>query len=1171
MNQNKKNIPPKRPLVKNKGIDLDDFLSEEIAVLDKFQSNRAKKPQPLLLEDKSSTSNKKTKRPVLSRPGDNKPKLKKTKIVITDPRILKRRSRLLTIGVSLIGFGITGPLLSFAILNNLDKQTDQSTPLTRSADTTIDSLQPTTPQFAHDNRLPAFYNSFQLNKQSEINGVDLSNQRPIHDLPIATYDIHGKLVRLLSQQLQFNYSWLYSDVAYLIRKTYDENKQAFIPLNTAELKITKSSDNNPLHVYLTANFEFRNQTDSPQTFIFRYFNQRYEKQIQPKATLNLKFTSLSSSNDVDPLKDSTYIGSVNPTQLAPGYGYINAIVTRDPFHNNYLNWNVSNLQLSMNESNYQFSNFIFNNNVPSMNVLLQKTIPGKNPYEAAKDLVGQGKLLNRDLTTDQISKNLKSYYSNEFHSLLEWFNLIHDAFKWLVTNDNTNKKLYQLLSDNAAVFAKLFSYNFTKLNINYADQKNAILKLITDALSSNPTIPNAKNVYEVLYDNFDAFKLILNTYFFDVSAYSNLIDSLTKDVNSAFDFYQRLYQTMPILRQLISNFPTKIKYFEIIERILGYRDNAGNLIPIPKFDTYLINTIFESKRLLNDIYDQLLNINSVNFEMATSNDNNGNQTWNGFTPLFNFLFIQNRSTLINLLTQSTNYFDDLIGLFTSNNFSFLLSILRIFGVNVDSSDPLLKAAFDLIFFKNPEILSRDSLKAKVINLFNWVIKVLDPSNINRIKFSLYKPENFDNLVLTQSPTTLKIKKLDLGFKFDFNGVQIPYGILSALFDFLPNIKISEFIKFVVDDKRFEELKERGYEQAIKDGYGSLLNTGGILSFKWAGNPAKNFFSNIFTDIWQNRIVKGISDNNRTIKDLANEVFSGTNNNNPNRAFATVNGTGYFTWSGENVNILPYFKILPSNTNQAQIAYQLYNVNEERDFSDIYRNLRLHFPTYTFQKPSIPFSDLSKKIYQSVSGVFDATLNYSLNRKYIRKTRIILPGDDGKKTNLILQENNPYENVALFTYNANQTLINNYERMDEGAKRRLREEVLMTTDRRARIKGLDRDPRTRQTSLSLQSLRRLDSLIQIKGIDPSLVIRTNWSFSTITDRIPLNLSTTIRFGPVARQVPINLAYETFLSAFNYEVLLPYPILDLSNPDNPVFKLKEEIGHLVFSLELFGAGE
>ncbi|SYV94197.1 Uncharacterised protein, partial [Mycoplasmoides gallisepticum] len=177
------------------------------------------------------------------------------------------------------------------------------------------------------------------------------------------------------------------------------------------------------------------------------------------------------------------------------------------------------------------------------------------------------------------------------------------------------------------MFAKLFSYNFIKLNINYANSKNAILKLITDALSSNPTIVNAKNVYEVLYDNFDAFKLILNTYFFDVSAYSNLIDSLTKDVNSAFDFYQRLYELMPILRQLISNFPTKIKYFEIIERILGYRDDAGNLIPIPRFNTYLINTIFESKRLLNDIYDQLLNISNVDFDMATANTNNGSESW----------------------------------------------------------------------------------------------------------------------------------------------------------------------------------------------------------------------------------------------------------------------------------------------------------------------------------------------------------------------------------------------------------------------------------------------------------------------------------------------------------------------------------------------------------------
>lgn len=121
---------------------------------------------------------------------------------------------------------------------------------------------------------------------------------------------------------------------------------------------------------------------------------------------------------------------------------------------------------------------------------------------------------------------------------------------------------------------------------------------------------------------------------------------------------------------------------------------------------------------------------------------------------------------------------------------------------------------------------------------------------------------------------------------------------------------------------------------------------------------------------------------------------------------------------------------------------------------------------------------------------DQTLNYSLNRKYLTKTRIILPGENGKKTHLILQENNPYENVALFTYNANQSLINQYDRMNEQDKRKLREQILMITDRRARVKGIDRDPKTRETSLLPQSLRMLDSLIQIKGVDPSLVIHTN---------------------------------------------------------------------------------
>ncbi|WP_027122134.1 P116 family lipid acquisition surface protein [[Mycoplasma] imitans] len=1175
MNKNKKNDNLKNPLVRTKGIDLDDFLSEEIDVLDKFEEDKTQ-TQPLWLEDRKIKKTSRITSEITSeisnrKKSEEKPKTKKKKIAITDPRILKRRSRFLTIGVSLIGFGITGPLLSFAILSQIDKKGDDVRLRDKKDDPLINNLQPALPTFAQDNSLPKFYNSYLVNKQSEINGVELSNQTTLNNLPIASYVIHSKLVKLLTQQIQFNYSWLYSDIAYLLRRTYDDNKQSFFPLSTANVSITKSSDNNPLHVYLKADFAFRNETDQPQTFVFKYFDQRYEKQVDPKGTLTLKFTSQSSANNVDPLKDPNYIGSIDPVNLNPGFGYLNAIVTKDIYHSYYLNWSVSNLELSMNDSSYQFNNFIFNNNVPSMNILLKKTLPGKNPYEAANDLVGQNKLLNRDLTPQQISRNLKSFFSNEFYSQIEWFNLIHDVLKWLIDNDGTNKKLYQVLSDNAAVFAKLFSYNFTKLNINYADQKNAILKLITDALSSNTSIPNAKNVYEVLYDNIDAFKLILNTYFFDISAYNNIIDSLTKDVHSAFDFYQRLYESMPILRKIITNFPTKVKYFDIIQRLLGYLDDAGNLIPIPEFNTYLINTIFESKRLLNDIYDQLLNITNSSFDTITTSNGADGQTWSGFTPLFNFLFIQNRQTIVNLLTQSTNYFDDLITLFSANNFNFLFSLLQIIGINVRSLDPFIRTALDLIFLRNPEVLSRDSLKTKIVNLFNWIVRVLDPGNVNRIKFGLYNPENFDNLILTQSPTSLKVERLDLGFKFDIQGLDIPYGLLGALFDFLPNIKIIDFIKYIVDDQRYAELKEKGYQQAINEGYSSLLKTAGILSFQWAGDPAWNHFSNLFDDIWKNRILKGISDNNRTIRDLANEIFSGTNNTNPHRSIATINGTGYFKWSGDNVDILPYFKILPSNTNQTQIAYQLYNVDEEKDFSDIYHNSVLRFPQYSYQAPSIPFSDLSKKIYQSIYGVIDQTLNFSLNRKYKTKTRIVLPGDDGTKTNLILQEYNPYENVALFTYNANQSITNLYDQMSEQVKRRIRDQILRITDRRSRIKGVDRDTKTLETSLLPQSLRQLDGYIQVKGVDPKLIIRTNWSMSTISDRVPLNLRTQVRFGAISKTVPINLSYETFLTAFSYQVLVPYPILEVSNPNNPMFKLKEEINHLVFSLELFGAGE
>ncbi|MDC4183565.1 P116 family lipid acquisition surface protein [Mycoplasma bradburyae] len=1170
MNRPNKNKKNKTELIPVKGIDLDDLLSEEISVLDRFD-NKNKKPQLLLEDSKSKQEDKKNKSLSLVKK-TKKPKVK----LVTDPRILKKRSKFLTIGVSLIGFGIAGPLLSFAILKQVDKKNQESSNIKRK-DNTIDTLKPTEPKFKFDDSLPKFYNSYLVNKRSEVNGVSLTNKTNPVNLPIESYQIHGKLIELLTNQVKFNYSWLYSDIAYFIRKTYDNNSAFFTPVGINKVNITKSSDNNPLHVNINGQFTFRNQSDQARTFVFWYFNKKYEQLIDGNAEVSLSFQTQSSSNDVNPLTQPNYIGTVDSGNLAPGYGYINAVVTKDLFYNYYLNWNVSNLKLEINNNSYQFANFIFNNNVPSMNVILTRTAPGKNPYEAANDLVGKNKLLNRDLTPSQLSKNLKSYFRDKYFSQLETFKLIHDIIQWLIDNKDSNKKAYQLLSDKAASFARLFSFYFSGLNISYADQRNAIEKLIVDALTSNTTIPGSKNVYEVLYDNINAFKLILNTYFLDISAYENIFDSLTKDIHSAFDFYQRFYETIPILRKLISNYPTKIKYFNIIERILGYRDDAGNLIPTPKFETYLVNIVFESKNLFNDIYDQLLNIVNGKFggtsDEASANNYNdqNNQIANSFPPLFKYIFIKKRDTFIKLITQSTNYFDELITLFSANNFDFLFGILDTFGLNIKNIDTFLKTSLDIILFKNPELLSREKLKAKILNLFTWIARYLEQQNINKIKFNYYKPENLENLELIETENSLKVKKLDVGFKFEINEFDIPYGLLSALFDFLPNIKIIDFLKFLVDDKRYAELKEKAFQQAIKDGYKDLLSAAGVLSFKWVGDPAKNFFSEVFDNIWNNQVISGIRDNGRTIRDLANEIFSGTNNNNPNSSIITFKGVGYLKWYGENVDVLPYFKVLPSNANETQIAYQLYNVDFENDFRDIYQKIELHFPKYQYNRPSIPFSDISKKVYESIFNTVQDTLNLSINRKYKAKTRIVLPGDTGIKANLILDETNPYEHVALFTYNANLSIVNNFDRSSEQIKRRIREQVLRITNRRSHKKGLLRDPDTLETRIDDESLKLLDSLIEVKGVDKKWIVRASRSLSTISKPNELNLSTNFTYGAITKKVPIDVAYEAFLTSFSYRVMVPYPILDMTNPNAPTFKLKAEISHLIFSIELFGVGE
>ncbi|QZX49317.1 P116 family lipid acquisition surface protein [Mycoplasma sp. E35C] len=1159
----KRNNDPKPNNLDNQvsGNSLEAFLDDEIAILDHFDKNKPqKKPAPIT---QAQTPKSKA---LIKKEQDKKYKAALKK----NPLLLKRKARFLTVGITLITFGIAGPLLSFALVSQINKDNKKKDPedKRKKNETPIDPGK----GFEIDEKLPAIYNGYVPKKSSsEVDGAKLIDLpfRP-EGVSVESYQIHGRLLDILVDQIKFNYGALYSDISNFARTIYNYNKAYFKPVGENKVEIKQSNDKNPLHVNITGSLKFKNDTSQTQTFVMWYFNSKYEQKVDPNGEVDIKFNTLSSANDVNPLQQRNYIGSYDPINLIPGFSYLNVIVTKSVYYDYYLNWNVSNLGLSINNRKLKFTNFIFNNTVPTTNIKVLQTTPGKNPYEAADQLVGKGKLLNRDLTTKQISNNLKNTFLDLYYGRLEIFNLLHDVLDWIIENENNDKYLYELFTDKAEAFARFFSFNFSSLNIGYSDQRNAVQKLIIDALRSNSRIPNAKTVYEVLYDNLDAFKLILSTYFIDISGYDSIFQSLTKDIHSARDFYQKVYETMPLLRRVIQLYPTRLKYFNIIEKLLGYLDDNGTLIPIPRQDIYLIDRVFKSPVLFNEIFDLLINV-------TTSGSENGDDIFNkvdqslSYSSFFNFLFVKNKQTLVNLLTSTSNYLDDLIEVFSTNNFQFLTELISAFGFNVKNFDSFIQTALDLVVFKNPELLSRDKFKAKILNLFSWARKILEPANINKLKFSLYKPENFNNIELIETKDSLKIKNLDVGFKFDINSYDIPYGFVSSLFDFLPDIRLDEFVKLLIDNERYEQLKESAYNQAVREGYATQLNLGAFITGKWSGNGGKAFLFEKFDDIWKNQVMKGLTQNGRTIRDIANEIFLGSNNIDLNRPIITFKGTGYFKYHGKNLDILPYFRVLPSNTNESQIAYQIYDVKLDRDFRDIYKNITLHFEKYNYEKPSIPFGDLSKKVYETIADVVRKSLRLSLNRIYSERTRIVLPGSDGYKKNLILNEANPYENIALFSYDANLSVINNFDRATDDQKRQIRERVLNIQNRRSLRKGIHRDPQSLVTSIDAGGLSLLDSLVQVNGVDKKWIVRDNESLSTILEPNKISLDVTISVGLISRNVPINVSYETFITWFKYKVLLPYPILDRTNPNNPKFAVDIWITHFVFSIEIFGFGE
>lgn len=976
----------------------------------------------------------------------------------------------------------------------------------------------------------------------------------------------------------FSFKYLQSDVKSFLFNIFNQNSQSFSLLVNNDTKV-KGNDGVPIvgsegnvpnfnSVIISGSFKFKNITDSDQTL----------KDINGNP---IEYSDGSKLNKIHPGEEITFKFHTIDKNNKPSGSKINGIVSSSSEDSNkaFLNWDVDRIEFqigtrkdysmpqylsslpSYDPSLKIYQNFVFSKDKSALNVCLDNIAPGINPYYAINNLVGPNRMFNPiTLNGQMVGNDLKNVFKDNFNLAKSIASLVNGVFGSIYNNHTKgNYTMAQVIVDNAQRIANLVTINNPSDNepINGGASVN---KLIFDLLSSysinGKPNSNAKTIFEILYDDKDA---LIDFIVQNVPQFGDLKDvilSLFDGVSSPDDLFAKLKSLVDQFKSILQT-PQFQSLFPIIEKVINNKN------------VYLLNLVSD-KQVAQTILDLILNLAKVPKDSASDNSQSNTNDANKFT-LSNFL-TKYEPLFVNLLTSSKDPVGEFVsGLLqeskdpkTKKTSTGLQDILSLVGFSTSEFSPQIQKIFDIFFTNNDSLKNTPENVNNIYNLFREISSLFSNDNMRNITMTPIDESAFNKIETTYSSKdssfVVNLPKSGVGYTISVNGNgwSIPNSFIETLVNLMPKSKLIDFVNLFLDDKTKALVKEK----AVAEIPGLISWFPGVKSSVTDAidNTIKNILNSIQT--------------NTTMKDLVNEIMFGYDQYVPTDSWLSIKGNINVSYSGENLYILPSYKV--SGSGKTITNYQIISANLLIDPTDIAnksifkgysKSKDLQLKTISADKQTISAYSLSAQLYKSFNGLVNNFIQYTAGRTYNIKSNIYLfPTKKDKNNRTVpyfeLDQQDPKQNVAPNTFDSNLYIRSNEKRLGQENLKQTKDYLLGSKDS---WEGYD--PKTRRPIISdsakniikdfydyqdskLNSFAKYITISQnFYGTGPGNI---NVSLNNIKIKYALNWIFNIN---------LNIGYE--IRIMDSTIFLPYKVIDLSNKDNPKFidSIRNELFYLV----------
>lgn len=1113
--------------------------------------------------------------------------------------MLKKR-RLILICSLIGGMGVIIPSATTAgilISNNLDQNSsnNQLANVDGDDDNVSVPLQGTKPQFLNkiklnelsEKPLDQVVTTLDPKTTSQVKNYQksLSEIASKTNLSVSANTIKDYVNNLLESMISppgqaASFEYLESDVNSFLLNIFNQNSQSFSLLTDNSAKT--NSDGSPKvgsegivpnlnSVIINGSFKFKNITDSPQTLKDVNGNPIENsdgstlKPIPAGSEISFKFNTVNDKNK-------------------PSGSKINGIVSTSSEDSNkaFLNWDVDRIQFQIGtrndysmpdylatlpESMYNpslkiYKNFVFSKDKSALNVCLDNVSAGINPYDAINNLVGPNKMFNpTTLTGQMVGNDLKNLFKDNFNLSKSIAILVNGLFGSIYNHHNNgNYTMAQVIVDNAQRIANLITINNPSDNesINGGPSVN---KLIFDLLSSYSKNANAKTIFQILYDDKDA---LIDYIVQNIPQFGDLKDvilSLFDGVASPDDLFSKLKSLIEQFKSILQT-PQFKSLFPIIEKVINNKD------------IYLLDLVSD-KEVAQTIFDLVLNLANVPKDSNNPTPDKTQPNINDpskFT-LSNFLN-KYESLFVNLITSSKDPVGEFIsGLLqaktdpkTNKTTTGLEDILSLVGFSASDFSPQIQKIFDMFFTNNDSLKNTKENINNIYNLFGQISNLFSDSNMKNITMKPINESAFNKIKTTYSSKdssfVVDLPKEGVGYTISVNGTgwSIPNSFIKTLVNLAPKNKLLDFINLFLDDKTKALVKEKALH-SIPSAASWIPGVSNAVT-----NAVNNTINGVLGSIKQGT----------TIKDLVNEIMFGYDKYNPSDSWMSITGNINVSYSGENLYILPSYKV--NGSGKTITNYQIISANLLIDPTDIasksifkgYSKSKDLSPSKVpADKQTISKFNLSAQLYKSFNALVNNFIQYTAGRTYDIKSNIYLfPTKKNKNNRTVpyfeLNPYNPNQNVAPNTFDSNLYIKSNNKRLGSKNINQTKDYLLGSKD-----SWQGYDSKTKKPIISNAGINIIKDFYdyqnsKLNSFSKYITISQNF-YGTGPGNINISLNKVVVQFIFGLKFNINLSINYEIRMMDSTIVLPYKVIDLSNKDNPKFidSIRNDLTYFIIS--------